>query len=107
MPHPIPRLRSLPPPAALDYIEESLGEQHRANGAIAQGLQGIRDELRTMNGKLEGLEGIRRKWDKVMQALMIAAAIAVSATVIKSWARSEEARAQASPPPQTIERQTR
>lgn len=98
MPHPTPRLRSLPPPVALDYIEEHLGEQYRVNSEILRGLQGIRDELKTMSGKLEGLEKLRKRWDTVVQALMIAAAIGACATVIKSWARTQDAR---NPPAQT------
>jgi hypothetical protein len=102
--HPMPLLRSMPQGAAFDYVGQSLAEQHRVNGEIAVALQGIRSELQTMNGKLGELEKMKSRWGQIVQALMIAAAIAVSATVIKSWARGEESR---SAPPPVIERPTR
>lgn len=103
MPHPMPRLRSLPPGGAFDYVEASLGEQLRVNGLLAGDLRGIRDELHTMNAKLGELDGMKKRWDKLFQALLIAAALAACATVARSWVRSEEARSQ----PPAIERPTR
>lgn len=104
MPRPMPRLRVLPTGDAFDYVEASLAEQHRVNGQLAGELRGIRYELQVMNGKLGELDGMKKRWDKVFQAILIAAALATCATVAKSWVRSEEAR---SPQPQTIERPTR
>lgn len=107
MPRPAPHLRLLPAPAAFDYVEASLAEQHRVNEEIAVALGGIRIELQTMNAKLVDLEGSKKRWDgrweKLFMALFIAGALAACATVARSWARSEEARQL--PPP--IERQTR
>jgi hypothetical protein len=103
MPHPQPRLRLLPTPTAFDYVEEALAEQHRVNGQLAGELRGIREELHAMNGKLGELDGLKKRWDRVFQAILIAAALAAVGAVAKSWARGEEARAQ----PPMIERQTR
>lgn len=107
MPHPVPHLRLLPAPAALDYVEASLAEQHRVNNHLLGELHGIRTELQAMNAKLGELEGSKKRWDgrweKLFMALFIAGALVACATVARSWARSEEARNQ----PAAVERPTR